>query len=81
MIVIHYYLERENYKVLKFRLIDSSYFEISASLFWAPPLKTLKLSKCLGHLVFVTTVVCSKTCLAAIHNYRDDFGLRDFILL
>ena len=33
MIVIHYYLERENYKVLKFRLIDSSYFEISASLF------------------------------------------------
>ena len=80
MIVIHYYLDRENYKVLKFHLINSSYFEIGASLFWAPTLKILKLSKCLGHLVFVTTFVCSKTCFVVIDSYRDDFGLKDFVI-
>ena len=33
MTVIYCYLERENYKVLKFLLNDFTYFEISPSLF------------------------------------------------
>ena len=33
MAVINCYLERENYKVLKFHIDHFSYFQISASLF------------------------------------------------
>ena len=33
MAVIRYYLEKENWKVLKFHANDSSYFEIGASFF------------------------------------------------
>ena len=33
MVVVYYYLERENYKVLKFHVNNYSYFEMNASLF------------------------------------------------
>ena len=33
MVVTHYYLERENYKVLKFHVNNYSYFEMNTSLF------------------------------------------------
>ena len=33
MAVIYCYFERENYKIFKFRVNDSSDFEMSASLF------------------------------------------------
>ena len=33
MVVIYFYLERGNYKVLKFDVNNSSYFEINTSLF------------------------------------------------
>ena len=33
MVVIYYYLERENYKVLKFHVNNYSYFEMNTSLF------------------------------------------------
>ena len=36
-VLINCYLKRENYKVLKFYLNNSSYFEISTSPFQAPP--------------------------------------------
>ena len=35
MTVIYFYLESENYKVLKFHVNNFSYFEVSASLFLA----------------------------------------------
>ena len=51
LVVIYYYLERRYYKVLKFDVIISSYFEISASLFFASShLKALKM-KCQGRLL------------------------------
>ena len=37
MASINYYLERGNYKVLKFRMNSFSYFEIRASLLLVPP--------------------------------------------
>ena len=54
--VIYCYLERENYKTLKFHGNNLSYFKISASLFLkttfkkATHAKVLKLKKCWGPL-------------------------------
>ena len=36
MLVIECYLERENYKALKFEMNNSSYFEISVYFFLVP---------------------------------------------
>ena len=35
MFIIYGYFERDNYKVFKFHMSNSSFFEVSASLFWA----------------------------------------------
>ena len=40
MTVIYFYLERENNKVLRFRMNDFPYFEITAYLFEAPHFNT-----------------------------------------
>ena len=37
MAAIHYYLERENYKVLEFLMTNFSYFKISAPFFLHHP--------------------------------------------
>ena len=42
MVVIYCYLERENDKCFKFNIINSSYFEITATLQQAPHLKYSK---------------------------------------
>ena len=41
-VVIYCYLEKENYKLLELYVNDSSYFEISASIFWALPSNKLR---------------------------------------
>ena len=46
MTVIYCYLERKNYKVLKFHINNFTYFEISPSLF-----KASKLDKCQGRFL------------------------------
>ena len=51
MIVIFCYFQKENYKVLKIHLNNSSFFEISTSLYKAPHLKASKLNKCRGQLL------------------------------
>ena len=45
MTVIHCYLERENYKVLKFRMNNFSCFEKTASLFQASSSNKRRTSK------------------------------------
>lgn len=57
VLVIYCYLERENQKVLKIRMNNSSFFEVSAPAFkHCPPvsatmLETLKLDHLLGVLI------------------------------
>ena len=51
MIVIFCYFQKENYKVLKIHLNNSSFFEISTSLYKAPHLKASKLNKCRWQLL------------------------------
>ena len=43
--VVNFYFQKRNCTVLKFNLNDSSFFEITVSLFNAPHLKISKLNK------------------------------------
>lgn len=45
ILALYCYFERENYKVLKFHVYNSSYFEISAAIQSALHLKASKLKK------------------------------------
>ena len=50
-IIIFCCFQKENYKVLKIHVNNSSFFEISTSLYKAPHLKASKLNMCRGQLL------------------------------